>query len=64
MLTRAGVSALGLALISACGAGPEDEAPAETTVETVPETLDALALQTRLIEVEEGGVVELPEGTI
>lgn len=64
MLTRAGVSALGLALLSACGAVPEDEAPAETTVETVPETLDALALQTRLIEVEEGGVVELPEGTI
>lgn len=64
MLTRAGVSALGLALLSACGAGPEDEAPAETTTQTAAGPLDAVALQTLLIEVEEGGVVELPEGTV
>ncbi len=64
MLTRAGVSALGLALVSACGAGPQDETPTETTTETLAEPMDAAALQTLLIEVEEGGVVELPEGTI
>ena len=64
MLTRAGVSALGLALISACGAGPQNEVPTESTTETVAEPLDAVALQTLLIEVEEGGIVELPEGTI
>ena len=64
MLKRAGLSAVLLALLSACGAGPEDEAATETVTESVAEPLDAIALQTLLIEVEEGGTVELPEGTI
>lgn len=56
-----GVAAIGL--VSACG--PSTEAP-ETDVaeEAATDVMDAAALQALLIGVEEGGMVELPAGTI
>ena len=62
MLKRALISAAGLIIVSACGSGEETTEPV-AEVET-PDIIDAAALQTLLIEVEEGGVVELPVGTI
>lgn len=56
----AGVSAA--ALLAACG--PGENAPVEEVEADAPIVLDATALQTLLIEVDEGGVVDLPEGTI
>ena len=62
MLNRALIGVAGLIVMSACGSGNEPTDPI-AEVET-PQILDAAALQTLLIEVEEGGVVDLPAGTI
>ncbi|MHA7899103.1 MAG: parallel beta-helix domain-containing protein [Henriciella sp.] len=64
MLKRAMISAMGLTLLTACGSGNETDTPAPIDAAQTPDVLDATALQALLIEVEEGGIVELPEGTI
>lgn len=62
MLRRISLGVAAVALLSACGQST-DEPTATVEVET-PMVLDAVALQTMLIEAEEGSVIELPAGTI
>ncbi len=52
---------IGVAVLAGCG-GESPEPPKSEPVETT-NVLDAAALQLQLIEVETGGIVELPEGT-
>ena len=61
MLKQTLMGGIGLALLAACGAEPPEQAPEETT--QAQAMIDATTLQMMLIEVEEGGTVELPEGT-
>ena len=61
MLKHTLLSGIGLALLAACGAeSPQPESQETPAAQAV---IDATALQMMLIEVEEGGTVELPEGT-
>ncbi|MEM7329855.1 MAG: parallel beta-helix domain-containing protein [Pseudomonadota bacterium] len=54
-----------IAMISACSPTTEDADTESANVESAaPDIIDAETLQAMLIGVEEGGVVELPEGTI
>ncbi|MEM9571612.1 MAG: parallel beta-helix domain-containing protein [Pseudomonadota bacterium] len=65
MLKHVLVGGTALAMLSACGPSGEDAASAPTSDEqAAPQVMDAATLQALLIGVEEGGVVELPEGTI
>ena len=65
MLKHVLVGGTALAMLSACGPSGEDASSAPTSdVQTAPQVTDAATLQALLIGVEEGGVVELPEGTI
>lgn len=51
--------------LSACGPGEQSRDASEPAItEATPQEMDAATLQALLIGVEEGGVVELPEGTI
>lgn len=52
-----------VALLNACGSS-DDPAQTETPVSQAQDAIDADTLQALLIGAEEGGVVELPEGTI
>ena len=65
MLKHVLIGASAIALLSACGPGHDPATADDPTTETqASETIDADTLQALLIGVEEGGVVELPEGTI
>lgn len=65
MLKHVLIGGTAIALLSACGPG-NDPAPADDPVTETQASniIDADTLQAMLIGVEEGGVVELPEGTI
>jgi parallel beta-helix repeat protein len=62
MLKRLSFGVAAAALLSACGQGADK--PADEVKAAAPTVLDAVALQTMLIEAEEGAVIALPEGTI
>lgn len=65
MLKHVLIGGTALAMLSACGPGGEDTASTPTSdQQAAPQVVDAATLQALLIGVEEGGVVELPEGTI
>ncbi|MEM9179241.1 MAG: parallel beta-helix domain-containing protein [Pseudomonadota bacterium] len=65
MLKHVLIGASAIALLSACGSGGDPVQTEETQAESqTPKVMDADTLQALLIGVEEGGVVELPEGTI
>ena len=65
MLKHVFVASAAIAVLSACGSGePSGEVSEPTVSEATPEAMDAETLQALLIGVEEGGVVELPEGRI
>ena len=65
MLKHVLIGASAIALLTACGSGSDPAQTEETQAESqTPEMMDADTLQALLIGVEEGGVVELPEGTI
>ena len=65
MLKHVLIGGTAVALLSACGPG-NDPAPADDPVTDTQASniMDADTLQAMLIGVEEGGLVELPEGTI
>ncbi|MEL7030900.1 MAG: parallel beta-helix domain-containing protein [Pseudomonadota bacterium] len=65
MLKHVLIGGTAIALLSACGPG-NDPAPADDPVTDTQASniMDADTLQAMLIGVEEGGLVELPEGTI
>ena len=65
MLKHVLIGASAIALLTACGSGSDPAQTEETQAESqTPEMMGADTLQALLIGVEEGGVVELPEGTI
>jgi parallel beta-helix repeat protein len=65
MLRHFLVAGAAIAGLVACGPGEQNvDADDPATAETTPQKMDAATLQALLIGVEEGGVVELPEGTI
>ncbi|MEM7458956.1 MAG: parallel beta-helix domain-containing protein [Pseudomonadota bacterium] len=63
MLKQVLIGGAAIALLSACGSS-DDPAQTEAAVTQAQDAIDADTLQALLIGAEEGGVVELPEGTI
>lgn len=63
MLKQVLIGGAAVALLNACGSS-DDPAQTETPVSQAQDAIDADTLQALLIGAEEGGVVELPEGTI
>jgi len=65
MLRHVLVAGAAIAGLVACGPGEQNvDAGDPVAADATPQTMDAATLQALLISVEEGGVVELPEGTI
>ncbi|NQY13781.1 MAG: right-handed parallel beta-helix repeat-containing protein [Henriciella sp.] len=65
MLRHVLVAGAAIAGLVACGPGEQNvDAGDPLAADATPQTMDAATLQALLISVEEGGVVELPEGTI
>ena len=65
MLRHVLVAGAAIAGLVACGPGEQNvDASDPVATDATPQKMDAATLQALLIGVEEGGVVELPEGTI